>query len=173
MTRTIRQTAFVATLLMLGGVVAASSARAAEMSTDETLKKLHQSNTKEIHMGKMAQEKGQSKEVKAFGKMLVKDHGAADKKVMALAKEEKLELGGEAKMSDDMASMPTGAAFDSKFAQAMVDDHKKDIAEAKQAHDGTSDAKLKKLLEELIPTLEKHQETAQKIVDAHSKSASR
>ena len=56
--------------------------------------------------------------------------------------------------------------LDKNFAQSMVEDHKKDVEEAKTARDATDDPKLKKLLTTLLPTLEKHQETAQKIADA-------
>ena len=59
--------------------------------------------------------------------------------------------------------------FDKKFAQEMVDDHKRDMGEVTDARDSTADAKLKKLLVDLIPTLQKHQDTAQKIVDAETK----
>ncbi|HLK93164.1 MAG TPA: hypothetical protein VKZ18_24935 [Polyangia bacterium] len=34
--------------------------------------------------------------------------------------------------------------------------------------DKTTDARLKKLLVELLPTLQRHEETAQKIVDAEA-----
>ncbi len=56
------------------------------------LGKLHHSNQMEVAAGKLAEEKGQSKDVKSFGKTLVTDHTASDRKVMALAKSEKIEL---------------------------------------------------------------------------------
>jgi len=158
----------------LGSLLVATGARAADVNTADVLKKLHESNQKEIEMGKLAEQKGQSKEVKSFGKMLVKDHTAADKKVTALAKEQKTELApAPTQAMDHMGSMGSGPEFDAKFAQEMLDDHKKDIAEVKQARDGTADAKLKKLIDDLLPTLQKHEDTAQKIVDGHNKSASR
>jgi predicted outer membrane protein len=51
----------------------------------------------------------------------------------------------------------------------MLDGHKKAIGDVTEARDKTTDAKLKKLLVELLPTLQKHEETAQKIVDAEAK----
>jgi putative membrane protein len=138
-------------------------------ATADVLTKLHQSNQKEIEMGKTAQKNGQSKDVKDFGKMLVKDHTAADKKVTSLAKQEKVDLGTAPPAGDDMAKMDKGPDFDAHFAQAMLDDHKKDIAEASKARDATTDDKLKKLLTAMLPTLQKHQDTAQKIVDGAKK----
>jgi putative membrane protein len=139
--------------------------------TATVLGKLHQSNQKEIAAGKLAQKSGTSRQVKDYGKMLEKDHSAADKKVTALAKQEKIDLpsttaGGG---SNDMSGMASDPMFDTKFAREMVDDHKKDIAEVTEARDATADAKLKKLLTELLPTLQKHQEAAQKIVDTETK----
>ena len=127
-------------------------------ATSEVLGKLHHSNQKEIEMGKMAQKNGTSKEVKAFGTMLVKDHSAADKKVMALAKKEKIDLATATKppSGDEMAGMAKGADFDAKFAQDMLDDHKKDVAETTAARDSTNDDKLKKLLTEIVPTRQEH-----------------
>jgi putative membrane protein len=151
------------TLMSLPAAVRAADPPA----TGEVLGKLHQSNLKEIEMGKMAQKNGQSKEVKAYGKMLVKDHSTADKKVTALAKAEKVEL--PAPQDQPMETMPSGPEFDAKFSQAMLDDHKKDVAEAKEVLEKTTDPKLKKLLGDVVPVLEKHEETAQKLVDAQKK----
>ena len=57
--------------------------------TATVLNKLHLSNQKEIEMGKVAEKGGQSKDVRNFGKDLVKDHTAADKKVAAPAPKRK------------------------------------------------------------------------------------
>jgi len=133
------------------------------------LGKLHRSNVKEMQMGKMAQERGQSKDVKTFGKTLVKDHDAADTKVSKLAKTEGVDLAANtpALAHDDM---PMGAGFDAAFAKGMLEDHKKDVADVKAARAATTDKKLKSLLGDLLPVLEKHEATAQKLVDHTNKS---
>jgi putative membrane protein len=145
------------------------------VKTDEVLMKLHHSNQMEIAAGKLAQEQGQSQDVKRFGKTLVTDHSAADKKVLALAKQEKITLpAAEAmpgEMMDKMKAV-SGADFDKTFAAEMLDDHKKDIAEVQSARDGTADAKLKTLLTAMLPVLEKHRDTAQKLTDKLGPSAS-
>jgi putative membrane protein len=155
------------TLLLLGGAARAADAP----QTADVLGKLHHSNQMEIEMGKLAQKNGQSKDVKDFGKTLVKDHSAADKKVTALAKKEKIDLAAStpAMKSDEVSKLPSGADFDPKFAQSMVEDHKKDIREATEARDGTADPQLKSLLTDIVPTLQKHEDMAQKIVDTEGK----
>jgi putative membrane protein len=156
-------------LLLSAMLVLPAAALAADApDTSQVLSKLHESNLKEIEMGKLAQSKGASKDVKAYGRTLVKDHTAADKKVKALAKQEKATLPDAAPpmKHDDLG---TGAEFDTKFAQAMVEDHKKDIDEVKTARDSTTDPKLKSLLDGMLPTLEKHRDIAQKIAGSESK----
>ena len=148
-----------------GGMAAAADAP----STAEVLSKLHQSDQKEIEAGKLARKNGQSKQVQDFGKMLIKDHADADKKVTALAKQQKIDLPAKAPAADEQMDMKAGADFDAKFARDMLDDHKKDIAEVTEARDKTDDPKLKKLLSDMLPTLQKHEETAQKILDAQVK----
>jgi len=157
---------FSAVLTVLGG---AGGALAADPpATADVLAKLHHANQEEIAMGKLAQKNGQSKDVKSFGKELVKDHTAADKKVASLAKQEKVTLPTESAPATSMADMK-GADFDAKFAQEMLDGHKSVLADATSARDATSDEKLKKLLTDMVPTLQKHEDEAQKLVDAHKK----
>jgi putative membrane protein len=103
---------------VLGTGTAQAADKEATAQTAEVLNKLHHSNQMEIAAGKLAQEKGQSKDVKSFGKILVTDHSAADKKVMALAKDEKIDLPADVPMPPDkMDKMKaaSGAEFDRMF----------------------------------------------------------
>lgn len=142
---------------------------AAQPSTADVLMKVHQTNMKEIELGKMAESKGGSKEVKDFGKMLVKDHTSADHHLMALAKKEKVDVGKEAAKAAEMPTISQGPEFDSQFAKTLLDDHKKDIAELTDARDHTSSTGLKEYLNTILPTLKKHEATAQKILDKTKK----
>jgi len=147
----------------------------ATAQTEEVLLKLHHSNQMEVAAGKLAQQKGQSKDVKSFGKMLVSDHSAADKKVTALAREEKIKLPTSPPMSDDkMDKMKAakGADFDRMFAADMLEDHKAAIDEVKAARDNAKDEKLKALLVATLPVLEKHRDTAERLIDKLGPSAS-
>jgi putative membrane protein len=78
-------------------------------------------------------------------------------------------------MKDDkMAKLrdEKGAEFDKSFAVDMLEDHKKDVAEASAARDATTDPKLKALLKETVPVLESHERTAQKLVTTLNARAS-
>ena len=147
---------------------AQTQAPAQTQTTADVLGSLHQADQKEIQAGRIAQKDGQSKAVKDYGKMLVKDHTAADDKVAALAQEQSVDLvaATPAPGPNDMGTMATGPDFDKKFAQEMLDDHRKAIAALTAALNSTADPQLRKLLTDLLPTLEKHAAAAQKIVDA-------
>jgi putative membrane protein len=159
---------------LLGGLLFGSGVSHADAppSTAEVLGKLHLADQKEVQAGEIAEKNGQSSQVRSFGKMLVQDHTAADKKVAALAKDENIDLKANtpAPSPNDMGTMATtGSTFDKMFAQDMAQDHKKDIAEVTEVRNTTSDPKLRQLLTDMLPTLEKHEETAQKIIDAQAK----
>ena len=114
---------------------------------------LHESDLKEIQAGEIAQKNGKSKAVRDYGKMLVKDHTAADEKVAALAQRESVDLvaATPAPGPNEMGTMATGPDFDKKFAQEMLDDHRKAIAALTAARDNTTDPQLRKLLSDLLP----------------------
>ena len=155
----------------LMGLLGGGGAMAADApSTPAVLGKVHRSNLHEIEMGKMAENRGMSKEVQDFGKMLVKDHATADKKVVKLAKDEKVDLAANTPPADThIDHKHTGTAFDDAFATDMLADHEKAVAELMAARDATTDQKLKQLLTNLLPVLKKHQDTAQKLVDGRAK----
>ncbi len=133
-------------------------------ATADVLAKIHDANQKEIRMGKMAEKQSKDKDVLSLAKAVVKDHTGADKKVTAMAKKEKIELPAPSK-EEDMSGMAKGKEFDAHFAKSMLDDHKATISELTKARDTTTDPKLKELIAELLPTLQKHEEMAQKLMD--------
>jgi putative membrane protein len=150
--------------MLLAGASAALAADAPDAEVSQVLNKLHHSNQKEVKMGQEAREKGNSPAVKDYGATLERDHTAADEKVAALARKRNIEL-ADAPAAEPKHVLAPGEAFDKHFAEMMVDDHKKDIAEVKAEHGKTADAELKELLGNLLPTLEKHLTTAEALAD--------
>jgi putative membrane protein len=155
-------------LLLAQGPGRAADPPAPPATTSGVLGTLHETDQKEIQAGKIAQKDGKSKAVRDYGQMLVKDHTAADDKVAVLAQKENVDLlaATPAPGPNDMGTMASGPDFDKKFAQEMLDDHRKAIAALTAARDSTTDPQLRKLLTDMLPTLEKHAAAAQKIVDA-------
>jgi putative membrane protein len=152
-------------IMCAASVLASGTPLAAEPpTTAEVLSTIHRANAKEVDMGRMAAEVGKAKEVRSFGKTLVKDHLAAEKKVQKLAKDEKLELASTTAPGES-ETLPTGDAFDATFARMMLADHQKAVAALESAREATTDDKLKKLIGDLLPVLRRHEDTARHLVD--------
>ena len=77
--------------------------------------------------GKLAQDNGKSKATKDYGKMLVTDETSADQQVMALAKDENIDLSASTPVvgTNYVADLTAGSTFDRRFARSMVDDHRR------------------------------------------------
>lgn len=145
-------------VLMAGAATAAPS----DFITDAA-----KGNLGEVKVGQLAEQKGASEGVKSYGRMLAKDHGDANTKVQALAKAKGVtmptEPKPEAKATYDKLAKLNGAAFDKEFAKAMVDDHKKDIAEYEKQAGMKDDAQVAKYAADTLPTLKHHLEMAQSL----------
>ena len=149
-------------------------------SAQQVLSGLHSSNQEEIAMGKLAQQNG-TRRVKGYADKLVKDHTRADEKVMGIAREEKVQLSeaaapdkkDAAHASMERLSTMKGEAFDTAFLSAMVDDHTRDISELRTARPNIEDRKVSKLVDDMIPQLEKHRTEARKLLDTGSRAQGR
>src|SRR5579872_7519 len=145
-------------------------------SPADVLSQIHATNEAEMKVGRLAEKKGSTEDVRNYGKELARDHSAADRKVIGLAKEEGIELAPPAGASVDlqkkenhngavaeMLANVSGNTFDRDFLEAMQKDHEKDIAKLTEAMNSTSDPKLKNLIAELLPKLKHHEEMAEKL----------
>jgi putative membrane protein len=121
----------------------------------------------EVEMGKLAQEKGQSEQVKDFGKTLVRDHSEANEKLKDIAADKSITVPGDmAKQQKDMLAKLgklSGDSFDKEFAKHMTMDHKKDIAEFEKESKSGKDAELKAFAANTLPTLKEHLQLAEKL----------
>jgi putative membrane protein len=139
----------------------------ASAKTADMLAKLHTVDEREIAAGKLAQENGQSPEMKAYGKMLVQDHTEAEKKVAALAHRERVDLAVTG--APDLPPIPPGPDFDKTLARQTVGDQQQTIVEVTAARDQTDDPELPALLTDLLPVLERHVQAAKRIADTEAK----
>lgn len=115
----------------------------------------------EVELGRLAQEKAQSKDVKDFGAMMVQDHSKANDEFKTIATLKNITLPAtlgedEQKHVNEMAKL-SGKEFDKKYVSMMVDDHKEDIDLFKKAsEDEKTDAEIKGFATRTLPTLRKH-----------------
>jgi putative membrane protein len=141
-----------------------------DADTSKFLADTIRSNLAEVKMGELAQQRGDSDDVRDFGKMLATDHGMGVQKSSALAKTlgvtPPAEPSADAKMTYEALAKVSGKEFDRQFAMHMVMAHEKNIAEyRKQA--GAGNSQVAAFAKETLPTLEKHLQTAQSIGKEH------
>jgi putative membrane protein len=122
-------------------------------------------NYAEIEMGQLAEQKGQTDQVKSFGTMLVQDHQAANDKALDAAKTLGMNppSGPSAKEQADYNKMSkmSDASFDRAFARDMASDHRKVIRDYERA--SRADNAAGQYAKDSLPTLEKHLRTAQSL----------
>jgi putative membrane protein len=121
----------------------------------------------EVELGKLAQEKAASQAVKDFGAMMVNDHSKANMEMKQLADSKKVVLPDsigkdEQKLKQELATK-SGADFDKAYVDAMVEDHKKDIAEFEEARGKVQYPEMQALIDKALPMLKMHLEAIQKI----------
>lgn len=127
------------------------------------LNDLHAANQMEIAAGKLALKNSDSKAVKDYGRMLTKDHTAADRKLKALSKRKSAELTKPAPKEMTDLERRKGADFDSAFLTMMVKDHGEAISLVERGRVQCEDADVKAFLDEVLPTLKKHQAEATRL----------
>ncbi|MHB8420585.1 MAG: DUF4142 domain-containing protein [Myxococcales bacterium] len=175
MNRIIGLTAAVTLALLVPAALAQEEGAAGTGANPSILTQVHDINLAEIQEGKLAEQNGQSKKVKDYGKELVRDHERADKDVQKEAKKLGVSLSGEqAADQTEIGKLQglTGADFDKEFVKDEIDGHQKTITMIKDALPQTSNPGEKKLLNNLLPTLKKHLKTAQKLEKTVGASAS-
>jgi|SRR5580704_2280332 putative membrane protein len=145
-------------------------------SPDESFyKDAAQGGLAEVQEGQLAQQKGESQEVKSFGSLMVHDHSAANDKLKSLAAQKGIDLPSSPSVGQ-MASKTklealSGDTFDKSYIKGMIKDHQEDIqAFEKEAHNG-QDREAKAFAEATLPTLREHLKKIQQIAASHGISA--
>jgi len=136
-----------------------------QMSDQAFVTKAAEGGMAEVELGKMAQEKGTSQQVKDFGQRMVTDHSKANDELKSLAQTKNITLpshvGPHEKATMDRLSKLSGAAFDRAYMQAMLMDHKKDVNEFRHESMAGKDSDVKSFASKTLPTLEDHLKMAQ------------
>jgi putative membrane protein len=131
---------------------ASPAAAALSMKDKSFMKDAAKGGMMEVDMGKMAQEKGKSADVKKIGGQMVADHSKANAELMAIAKKKGVDLSKEKPSAHKMDE----ANFDKAYIDMMVKDHEKDLAAFQaEAKDGT-DAEVKAFADKTSKVVKKH-----------------
>jgi putative membrane protein len=133
-----------------------------------------QGDLSEIEVGKLAQQKGTTDKVKQFGQKLTSDHSANLDKAKSLAQSMGATVpnqpNSEQKAMYDKLSKLSGSQFDRQFAQAMVEDHQKDVMKFQQESQGSGP--VVDFAKETLPTLREHLQIAQSLTGSSSTTGS-
>ena len=117
----------------------------------------------EVELGKLAQQKGSSEQVKSFGNQMVTDHTKAGDELKALAATKGVTLPstpGKHQKDIDKLGRKSGADFDRDYARHMVDAHKKAVSLFQKTAKSGDDADVKAFAGKTLPTLQQHLEHA-------------
>ena len=129
-------------------------------------------NLAEIEMGNLAIKNGKSKRVKNFGLMMVKDHGKANTKLMAMATAKKLTLptepGADEQKMLALLAKKSGNDFDKAYVNMMIEDHKNDVSDFTAASTKIQDPDIKAYAKKTLPVLQKHLDAINAIHDSMS-----
>ena len=112
----------------------------------------------EVELGKLAQQRAHSPDVKSFGDRMVHDHSHADDQLATIAKERGVavpqQLDGEhTQMRDRLATMQ-GDAFDRAYIRMMVAEHDKDLKAFRQEAQRGQDREVKRFARETLAMIE-------------------
>jgi len=114
----------------------------------------------EVEMGRLAQQNGQSDEVKQFGARMVQDHTAANQQLMPILSATDVtvpeQLDASHRKTYDRLSKMSGAEFDRAYMRDMVQDHEKDVKKFRQEATHGNDPALKSFAQNTLPVLEQH-----------------
>src|SRR5947207_4147614 len=143
--------------LSVAGVAMAQDTPAAKSSDlsakDKTfMTKAAKGGMMEVAMGKLAEQNGQSDDVKSFGKRMVTDHSKANDELKSIAKQKGVKL---------PSKEPTEKwSSDKVYMNVMVKDHEKDLAEFQaEAKDG-SDPDIKNFADKTAKVVQEHLDLA-------------
>ena len=136
----------------------------------------HAVNQMEIALGKVAQSHAASPAVKAYGAMLIDDHGEADAGLLAFVKRRGQRIPAEApatpaekqqvaKTRAEAARLQRleGEAFDRRFLAAMLDGHESELATIDARIGEVDDPALADMLRARKPVLQHHADHAREL----------
>jgi putative membrane protein len=138
---------------------------AKQMADHTFVTKAAEGGMAEVELGKLAQEKGSTDEVKSFGQRMVTDHSKANDELKSLAQTKSItlpsDLDAHEKATRDRLAKLSGAAFDRAYMRTMLADHRQDVNEFRHESTAGQDPDIKAFASKTLPTLEDHLKLAQ------------
>lgn len=149
------------------GVGSSGNSAKLGMSDQKFMKEAAQGGMAEVELGRLAQQKASSDDVKKFGQRMVDDHSKANDKLKELANAKGVNLPQSLNAKDqatkDRLSKLSGEQFDKAYMTDMLKDHKKDISAFQSESNMGHDVDVKNFATQTLPTLRDHLKDAQGI----------
>ena len=127
----------------------------------------------EVKLGELAMKKGNSKEVKDFGKGMVTDHSKANDELKALAKTKNISiptsLSQEKQQQYDSLANMSGDKFDMVYMNMMLLSHEQTVNLFQTEVNKGEDPEIKKRAGQKIPALKHHLQMANALFPALEK----
>lgn len=124
----------------------------------------------EVELGRLAQQKARSPEVKQFGERMVQDHGKANEELRQLAGIKGVDLpqrpARKHRSLIEKLEKASAEDFDREYMKAMVDDHEDDVSAFEKTAKSSKDGEIKSFASKTLPTLKEHLAMAQRTEDA-------
>ena len=155
---------------------ATQSASAATQSGGDKMfvKEALEGGNAEVQLGKLAQQKGQSDDVKQFGEKMVTDHTQLGEQMKPIAQQMNITpattLAPKDKMLYAKLEKLSGADFDREYITAMVKDHQKDLSDFKKEASSGKDPQVKQAAQQGSTVISEHLSMIKQIAQKHNVS---
>ncbi|WP_419736079.1 DUF4142 domain-containing protein [Pseudomonas sp. COR18] len=131
-----------------------------------------ESGISEVVLGKLAQEKSHSADIKQFAAKMVSDHTQANQKLSEIAHKLDIEVPDEVALTDKVKKMILewrDESFDKSYVENQLKAHEKAVELFKKEAASSDKAELKAFASETLPTLEHHLEQVKALHASHGK----
>lgn len=132
-----------------------------------------QGDDAEVQLGQLAQQKGQTADVKEFGQKMTADHTQINEKLMKpVAKQLGVSVpkGPSKKEKKEIAKLQgmSGQEFETAYIQMMVKDHQQDLKDYKDEAESAQNPMLKQAAQEAETVVQKHLQLIEQIAKDHN-----
>lgn len=136
------------------------------------VRKAEEGSMAEVQLGKLAQQKSNSEDIKQFGAKMVEDHTQLSEQMKPIAQEMGVNSPTQLSKKDreTVAKLEnlSGAEFDKAYIKDMMKDHKKDLSEFQDTAQRTRNTQLKDAAQHGAQVIDQHLQMIQEIAKNHN-----
>lgn len=139
-------------------------------SVEDFVKEAASGGLMEVELGRYAEQNATNPRVKNFGAMMVRDHQKANDELKSIATGKNITVPATMENNHmnktEELKKETGAEFDRKYMDEMVEDHEKDIDKFRKQAENGKDPEIKAFAAKTLEVLLIHQDSARNIKNA-------